>query len=210
MILTHCAAPLLEARALCFKRQDEPVFAPLSFRLDSGDMILLEGANGSGKTTLMRLLTGLLQASSGEVLWRGRPLHRDRSPGDMLFIGHHLGLKARLTPRENLRTSVDLYGAARTNIDAALGYLGLDAVSDEPVYRLSAGQKKRSALARLLLIPATLWLLDEPFVHLDGSGVELMNHLLARHTARHGAVLLSSHDQRVFHTAGIKRMRMDI
>lgn len=203
------ATPLLEARALCFHRQDEPVFGPLDFRLDAGELTLIEGDNGSGKTTLMRILTGLLHAEEGELLWRGEPLHRDRCVGDIVFLGHQLGLKLELTPRENLRVAVGLHGhREHTDIDTVLARVGLAGYGDEPVRRLSAGQKKRAALARLLLIPAVLWLLDEPYANLDRTGIELVNHLLAEHIARGGAALVTSHGAVGFHGGEPQRIRM--
>ena len=99
MTAANTAVPLLEARALSFQRQDEPVFAPLDFRLHAGELALIEGDNGSGKTTLMRILAGLLHVGDGELRWRGEPLQRDRCAGEILFLGHQLGLKADLSPR---------------------------------------------------------------------------------------------------------------
>ena len=203
------ATPLLEARALCFHRQDEPVFGPLDFCLDAGELTLIEGDNGSGKTTLMRILTGLLHAEDGELLWRGEPLHRDRCQGEIVFLGHQLGLKSELTPRENLRVAVGLHGRrGHADIDAALAAVGLAGYGDEPVRRLSAGQKKRAALARLLLVPATLWLLDEPYANLDRTGIELVNRLLSEHVARGGAALVTSHGAVGFHGGEPQRIRM--
>src|SRR5690348_13492744 len=104
------STPLLEAHRLSFHRQDEPVFAPLDFRLHAGELSLVEGDNGSGKTTLLRMLAGLLHRSAGELLWRGEALQRDQCAGEILFLGHQLGLKADLSPRENLRIAVGLHG----------------------------------------------------------------------------------------------------
>jgi energy-coupling factor transporter ATP-binding protein EcfA2 len=102
MTVADPVTPLLEARALSFHRQDEPVFAPLSFQLNSGELALVEGDNGSGKTTLLRILAGLLHVGDGELFWRGQPMQRDTCAGDVLFLGHQLGLKTDLSPRENL------------------------------------------------------------------------------------------------------------
>jgi heme exporter protein A len=203
------ATPLLEARALRFHRQDEPVFGPLDFRLHAGELTLIEGDNGSGKTTLMRILTGLLHAEDGELLWRGEPLRRERCAGEIAFLGHQLGLKAELTVRENLRVATGLYGRREhADIDGALAEVGLAGYADEPVRRLSAGQKKRAALARLLLVPATLWLLDEPYANLDRTGIERVNRLLAEHVARGGAALVTSHGAVSFHGGEPQRIRM--
>ena len=208
-----CEVPLLETRALGFHRRDEPVFASLSFRLHAGELGLIEGDNGSGKTTLLRILAGLLHADEGQLLWRSKPLHRDDCMGDTHFLGHQLGLKADLSPSENLRVAVGLHGqradtSIQTGIALALAEVGLSGYEDEPVRRLSAGQKKRAALARLLLLPATLWLLDEPYANLDRTGIALVNRLLQEHLARGGAALVTSHGAVSFHGGEPQRIRM--
>lgn len=200
---------LIEARGLSFYRQDEPVFGPLDFVLGRGDIALVEGDNGSGKTTLLRILAGLLHLDEGELLWRGAPWRRDDHLGDTLFLGHHLGLKSDLSARENLAVAAGLYGR-KEGMDAerALGEVGLRGYEDEPVRSLSAGQKKRVALARLLLLPATLWLLDEPYANLDRIGIELVNRLLASHAAGGGAALVTSHGAVSFMGGEPRRIRM--
>jgi heme exporter protein A len=209
MISAPTATPLLEARALSFHRQDEPVFGPLDFRLDAGELTLIEGDNGSGKTTLMRILTGLLRPEEGELYWRGQPLTWDRCSGEVLFLGHQLGLKAELSARENLRFAIGLHGhREHSDIDNALMRVGLAGFGDEPVRKLSAGQKKRVALARLLLVPAALWLLDEPYANLDRAGIELVNGLLEAHIAHGGAALVTSHGAVQFHGGEPQRIRL--
>jgi heme exporter protein A len=203
------AKPLLQARALTFHRQDEPVFGPLDFCLDAGELTLIEGDNGSGKTTLMRILTGLLRPEEGELYWRGEPLTWDRCSGEVVFLGHQLGLKADLTPHENLRFAIGLHGhREHSDIDEALARVGLGGYENEPLRKLSAGQKKRVALARLLLIPATLWLLDEPYANLDRTGIELVNGLLEVHIAHGGAALVTSHGAVQFHGGEPHRIRL--
>jgi len=209
MTAAPIAVPLLEARALCFHRQDEPVFAPLDFQLHAGELVLIEGDNGSGKTTLLRMLAGLLHVGSGELRWRGAPLQRDNCAGDILFLGHQLGLKGDLSPRENLRVAAGLHGDRDgISIASALATIGLLGYEDEPVRRLSAGQKKRAALARLLLLPASLWLLDEPYANLDRTGIALVNQVLETHTAAGGAALVTSHGAVSFHGGEPRHIRM--
>ena len=200
---------LLEARALAFYRQDEPVFGPLDFQLAEGEIALVEGDNGSGKTTLLRILAGLLHVEEGSLRWRGEAWQRDAQLGDVLFLGHHLGLKGDLSARENLAVAAGLYGRREEPGPAdALRRIGLAGYEDEPVRRLSAGQKKRAALVRLLLLPATLWLLDEPYANLDRTGIELVNGLLAQHAARGGAALVTSHGAVSFLGGEPRRIRM--
>jgi heme exporter protein A len=209
MTAANTAPPLLEARALSFQRQDEPVFAPLDFRLHAGELALIEGDNGSGKTTLMRILAGLLHVGDGELRWRGEPLQRDQCAGEILFLGHQLGLKADLSPHENLQIAAGLNGYREgMSMATVLIEIGLGGYEDEPVRRLSAGQKKRAALARLLLLPATLWLLDEPYANLDRVGIALVNQLLEMHTARGGAAMVTSHGTVSFHGGEPKHIRM--
>jgi len=209
MTAAHTAVPLLEARALSFLRQDEPVFAPLDFQLHAGELALVEGDNGSGKTTLLRILAGLLHVGEGELNWRGKPLQRDNCVGEILFLGHQLGLKADLSPRENLQIATGLSGCRDgTSVISVLGEIGLSGYEDEPVRRLSAGQKKRAALARLLLLPATLWLLDEPYANLDRTGIALVNQLLKTHTTAGGAALVTSHGAVSFHGGEPRHIRM--
>lgn len=200
---------LLQARALAFYRQDEPVFGPLDFSVGEGEIVLVEGDNGSGKTTLLRILAGLLHIEEGQLSWRGEAWQRDAQLGESLFLGHHLGLKGDLSARENLAVAIGLYGH-RDGLGAAdaLREIGLAGYEDEPVRRLSAGQKKRAALVRLLLLPATLWLLDEPYANLDRAGIELVNGLLARHAARGGAALVTSHGAVSFLGGEPRRIRM--
>jgi heme exporter protein A len=211
MTAANPTVPLLEARALSFLRQDEPVFAPLDFQLHAGELALVEGDNGSGKTTLLRMLAGLLHVGEGELHWRGEPLQRDRCVGEILFLGHQLGLKADLSPRENLQIAAGLHGCRDgVSVTAMLAEIGLRGYEDEPVRRLSAGQKKRAALARLLLLPATLWLLDEPYANLDRAGIALVNHLLETHTAAGGAALVTSHGAVSFHGGEPRHIRMHV
>jgi heme exporter protein A len=201
--------PLLEARSVSFFRRDEAVFAPLDFDVHPGQLTLVEGDNGSGKTTLLRVLAGLLHVGAGELRWRGAPLRRGECAGEILFLGHQLGLKADLSPHENLRIAVGLHGQrAGTSIASTLIEVGLSGYESEPTRRLSAGQKKRAALARLLLVPATLWLLDEPYANLDRAGIALVNHVLKWHTDSGGAALVSSHGTTNFAGDTVRRIHL--
>ncbi|HZX89769.1 MAG TPA: heme ABC exporter ATP-binding protein CcmA, partial [Rudaea sp.] len=167
--------PLLQVRALCYARNDEPVFGPLDFSLRPGEIVLMEGDNGSGKTTLLKVLSGLLEPTAGDVLLRGAPLTLAKLSHQVALLGHLLGLKLELSTLQNLRFAVGI-GGIRAGITphTALASVGLDGYEDQPVRMLSAGQRKRVALARLLLVPAALWLLDEPYANLDREGIELV------------------------------------
>jgi heme exporter protein A len=141
--------------------------------------------------------------------WRGEPLQRNTCAGEILFLGHQLGLKADLSPRENLQIAAGLHGRREgVSVATVLDQIGLRGYEDEPVRRLSAGQKKRAALARLLLLPATLWLLDEPYANLDRIGIALVNDLLEKHTNADGAALVTSHGAVSFHGGEPRHIRM--
>ena len=199
------APALLEARGLAYLRNDEPIFGPLDFALHAGEVVLMEGDNGSGKTTLLRVLSGLLEASAGEIHLQGLPLTIAQLSQQVALLGHHLGIKSELSPLQNLRFAIGLCGLRHgITPHQALLSVGLGGYEDVAVKQLSAGQKKRVALARLLLVPATLWLLDEPYANLDRGGIELVNRLLELHARRGGAALITSHGAYAY-TSGTPR-----
>lgn len=205
------APPLLQARGLAFLRNDEPIFGPLDFELRAGEIVLMEGDNGAGKTTLLRVLSGLIAPSAGEIRLDGAPMILARLSQQAVLLGHLLGLKMELTPLENLRFTIGLGGvrAGHTLHGALLG-VGLGGYEDVPVRQLSAGQKKRVALARLLLVPAMLWLLDEPYANLDREGIELVNRVLEQHARRGGAALITSHGAYAYTSGMPRRIRLGV
>lgn len=186
-------APLLNARGLGFSRNEEPIFGPLDFRLAPGEALLVLGGNGSGKTTLLRVLSGLLEASTGEVELLGKPVDRSHLARGSAYLGHLHGHKAELGALENLAFSQAIQGGGGPGIEAVLAEVGLAGHEDTPARRLSAGQNKRLALARLRLQDAPLWLLDEPYANLDLDGIALVNRLIQGHVAGGGSVLLTTH-----------------
>ena len=188
------APPLLEARGLRFERNDEPIFGPLDFHVDAGEALLVHGSNGSGKTTLLRVLAGLLAPAAGEVRIDGAPETREAVARTSALLGHLLGHKGELSTAENLRFATGLYGCRPgISIDLALASVGLAGFEEAPARQLSAGQRKRLALARLLLVPARLWLMDEPYANLDLPGIALVNRMVELHLQRGGAALITSH-----------------
>ena len=183
---------LLACRGLAFARNEEPVFGPLAFSLSAGEALQVLGGNGRGKTTLLRVLAGLLPASAGEVWMEGRSVDRDHLARGCAFLGHLHGHKGELTALENLRFAQALQDGAG-DPETALRAVGLSGHEDILARRLSAGQNKRLALARLQLSPARLWLLDEPYANLDLDGIALVNRLISAHVAARGSVLLTTH-----------------
>lgn len=201
----HDRPALLEAQALTFARNDEPIFGPLDFSLNAGEVVLIEGDNGAGKTTLLRVLSGLLAPTSGDIRLNGEPLTLALLSPQVALLSHQSGLKPELTALENLRFAAGLHGL-RSGISptTALAGVGLEGYADVPTRQLSAGQKKRVGLARVLMAPVGLWLLDEPYANLDLDGIRLVNRLLENHANRSGAALITSHGAYAY-TSGTPR-----
>jgi heme exporter protein A len=183
---------MLEARDLACWRGERAVFAGLSFTLAPGGAMLLTGPNGAGKSSLLRLMAGLVPPAEGRLLWNGEDALADRAghARRLRYLGHGDALKPALTARENLDFYARLWGGETA---PALAALGLEGLADLPARVLSSGQKRRLALARLALAPASLWLLDEPTVGLDAASVERLGALLAAHRDRGGIVLAATH-----------------
>ncbi|MDH1868740.1 cytochrome c biogenesis heme-transporting ATPase CcmA [Pseudomonas chengduensis] len=189
--------PLLEAVALSCERDWRMLFEQLHFALQPGDMLQISGPNGSGKTSLLRLIAGLRQPTSGDILLQGQALAEQRSElvRNLLWIGHAAGIKGLLTAEENLAWLCALHRPAnREAIWQALEAVGLRGFEDVPCHTLSAGQQRRVALARLYLADTPpLWVLDEPFTALDKSGVAQLEAHLTDHCERGGVVVLTTH-----------------
>ena len=190
---------MLEVRGLECVRGDHRLFTDLSFSLQGGELLRLRGSNGSGKTSLLRILCGLLEQAEGEVLWKGENIHaqRDDFNADLLYLGHLNGIKSELTGFENLRISNTLRGETPTDdqIYDALGQIGLAGREDLPTQVLSQGQKRRVALARLLLSDAALWVLDEPFTALDVDAVAQLGKLIEAHLQKGRMVVYTTHQE---------------
>ena len=192
-------APDLIAEDLACRRGERLVFTGLSFRLLPGGALVLTGANGSGKTSLLRLLAGLLAPAAGRLSWGGAAIARDVAEHRtrLHYVGHQDGVKPGLTPRETLVFWAALRGRELRRdapaLDAALAVFALEPVADWPCRWLSAGQRRRLALARLLLIPAPLWLLDEPVAALDNDNQRRLERAIAEHRAASGRVVLATH-----------------
>ena len=191
---SHAAAPLIDVRGLCFARNDVPVFGPLSFAVDAGEALLVQGGNGAGKTSLLRVLAGLLDGAGGEAWFGGAPAMPASRARHVAYLGHLPGLKADLSALDNLEYLCGLLGRRDSmDFEQALGVVGLAGYEDAPVRTLSAGQRKRLALARLWLSPAPLWLLDEPYANLDLPGIELVNRMVQVHLDGGGGALVTTH-----------------
>ena len=190
-------------RAACFQAHDVacirgggPVFAGVSFRVEPGAALALVGPNGAGKSSLLRILAGLLKPAGGTLVWDGEaldedwPAHRRR----LHYVGHLDAVKPTLTVAENLDDWARLRGAGRAR-PGALEALGIEGLADVPARFLSAGQKRRLALARLLATPAPLWLLDEPTVTLDTDAAARVAALIETHRAGGGMAVVATHGE---------------
>ena len=191
-------SPSLEAITLTCVRGDRRLFHGLSLTLSPGQLLQVEGDNGAGKTSLLRILAGLGMPALGEVRWHGLAIagQRDAYHRQLLYLGHLGALKDELTPQENLLADAHMAGLA--GIDAvrvleALDRMGLRRIAGLPVRVLSAGQRRRAALTRLLLSPPPLWILDEPFNALDAASVTLLQETLEAHVGGGGMAVLTSH-----------------
>lgn len=177
-------------------RGERAVFADLAFEVAGGGALVLEGPNGSGKSSLLRILAGLLAPALGRVCWQGADIRSDREAhrARLHYVGHHDAVKPVLTATENLRAWAHLRGPVdREKVAAAIDRLGLTRVAEAPGRWLSAGQKRRLGLARLLAAPAPLWLLDEPTVALDVSAVTVLEEMMHDHRAQGGLVIAATH-----------------
>ena len=187
---------MLSVQGVHLWRGDRHVLRGVSFAGSPGQCVLLTGKNGAGKTTLIRAIAGLLDPEEGQVFWRGVPARaaRDEFHGELAYLGHEPPLKGDLSARENLKYSIGIRRpVSGAEIDAALARTGALEFADRAVRMLSAGQKRRVALAGVLLTNAVLWLLDEPTTNLDADGQQLVRDLVSEQLARQGIVVAAVH-----------------
>jgi heme exporter protein A len=193
----------LEVRKITCVRGERELFSDIDFQVLPGQCLHIRGENGVGKTSLLRLLTGLASPESGEVLWGGHSIKKGVSEyhSKILFLGHRDALKEDLSAIENLRMYAALDGVTLSEQDSldSLWRFGLRGREDLPVNCLSAGQKKRVLMARMLIRRAQIWILDEPFNALDTHAVKELQGLIEEHLQRDGLVVLTSHQPLAIH-----------
>jgi heme exporter protein A len=186
----------LAVRDLHLWRGERHLLRGVSFELRGGELLQIVGANGIGKTSLLRCVAGLLPLESGDVLWNGEAISRTRDNYDrsLAYLAHLNALKTDLTPVENLQASVLLKRAvSAATVNEALARLHVLQCATLPVRALSAGQKRRVALARIVLMDCPLWILDEPITNLDREGISIIEQCIAEHLNRGGMVLTAAH-----------------
>ncbi|MBW4090297.1 MAG: heme ABC exporter ATP-binding protein CcmA [Proteobacteria bacterium] len=183
---------MLQTENVAAFRGERLVLRDITLRVPAGGALMLVGPNGSGKSTLLRLLAGLLRPAAGRVLWQNEDAAADPAAhgARLVYVGHQDAVKPGLTAAENLRFAAVAGGG---DVAVGLAAVGLTALADLPARVLSAGQKRRLALARLAVSSALLWLLDEPTLGLDAAAVDRFGGLLAGHRARGGVVVAATH-----------------
>jgi heme exporter protein A len=201
----------IQAEGLHLWRGEHHVLDGIGFEAGAGEMLQVTGANGSGKTSLLRALCGLMHLEDGRVLWAGQNIHEDLPAfhSQLAYLGHEPPLKADLTARENLRYWI---GIRRTlsgaEVSAALERVGAAGCAAQPVRTLSAGQKRRVALAGVLLFAAPLWLLDEPATNLDADGQRLVVNLIDEQLSSGGVVVAAVHQDLQIKSAAPRRLEL--
>lgn len=179
--------PLLEVSNLTSERQGSVLFSNLNFALMPGALLQVVGNNGSGKTSLLKILSGLLAIEQGKI---------QRREKSVLYLGHKLGIKLGLTVMENLQELATLHQIFNPkSLHQALDRFELNSLAHRPCTYLSAGQKQRVALARLAFLTLKLWILDEPFAHLDQENCAKLMQCINEHCAAGGGVILTTHQK---------------
>ncbi|MDA0148016.1 cytochrome c biogenesis heme-transporting ATPase CcmA [Vibrio sp. LaRot3] len=204
---------MLEVKQLTAIRDERVLFAALSFTIDSGELVQIEGRNGTGKTTLLRIVAGLGDRDEGEVYWNGETIesNRDDYHQDLLFLGHQTGVKRELTAYENVRFYLSIHSKQsvdKQKIFDALTKVGLAGREDVPVAQLSAGQQRRVALARLWLSDHKLWILDEPLTAIDKQGVKVLEALFLQHAENGGIVVLTTHQDMFADNPKLRKIKL--
>lgn len=184
-----------EGRELACLRGERLVLNGTAFRVDSGTVLVLAGANGTGKSTLLRLMAGLMRPSGGTLLWDGVDVAEDRDAhrARLAYVGHADAVKPALSVIENARFWADVSGAGGQSAEQALESLEIGHLADLPARYLSAGQRRRLGLTRMLTSAARLWLLDEPTTALDADSSQRVAALIDGHRKAGGMAVVSTH-----------------
>ncbi len=203
-------AVLLQIDNLACIRDDRVLFEHLNLSLVAGQMLLVEGYNGSGKTSLLRILTGLKLPDEGKVLWKGISIDRLTSDyyEQVSYVGHHDGVKRELTCLENLRLVQAMGTPSELDLDAVLDRVNLYRYGDTLMGSLSAGQKRRLALARLFATQSILWILDEPFTSLDKASMAHFETMFEQHMQQGGIIVMTSHHDITMQSSQIQRLNL--
>ncbi len=192
-------------------RGERHVLRGVSFSVAGGQCLQLTGPNGAGKTSLLRTVCGLSYPEEGHIRWQGEDVRADLPAfhAQLAYLGHEPPLKMELTARENLYYWVGVRRrVARQEVDGVLDRVGAERWADRPVRTLSAGQKRRAALAGLILMRVPLWLLDEPTTNLDVDGQKLVGRLIDEHLAQGGLAMAAVHHELIVSSQGLRRLEL--
>jgi heme exporter protein A len=193
-------------------RGDRRLFSDVSFVLEPATFMQLTGPNGSGKTSLLRIVSGLMMPESGEVRWQGAKIGTlaEEYSRSITYIGHRNGVKEELSSLENLRVATGIAGVAISREDArqALARVGLGGREDLPVRFLSEGQRRRSALARLLTGNTKLWILDEVLASLDQAAGKLIVAVIGAHLSKGGIAIVATHQELHISAGSFQRLEL--
>ncbi len=188
------------------------LFQSLSFAIQSSTALHIRGTNGSGKTSLLRILSGLRQPEQGSVYWNGLPISSNRTQylENISYQGHETGLKSDLNAIENLEFSIRMQNHNSSfTIQEVLEKLEIDHVSMLPCFALSAGQRQRIALARIILSGTTLWILDEPGTALDQTGLQIFESIVTEHVQNGGMMVFTSHHDFKLESVNYEQLSLD-
>lgn len=201
---------MLTVTDLTCRRQQTFVFQNISFEIQAGMLLVLKGPNGSGKSSLLRMLSSLSTPFSGEILWNHHSIFKNLSVyrEHIYFVGHQNGLKLGLTVNENIKLMESLFLTAPVDSLKYLKLLELHHKLETKTCFLSAGQRRRLALFKLMMFPKTLWLLDEPFAALDHHSKSIITRLIESHLKSGGMIVLSTHEAVTFNGAKIKELSL--
>jgi len=203
---------MLKAEGLAVWRGDSCLFSGQELEVNGGELLYVSGPNGIGKTTLLRLLCGLVLPEEGTISWFGDNIRElgDEYHRELFYFGHLNGIKGELSALENLNMAAMLAGQSLSEDQVldALDRMGLEGYEDLPTKVLSQGQKRRVALAGLLLTRARLWVLDEPFTALDVAAIANLRDTLLAHLRAQGMIVLTTHQEVDFDTDRVRHLRM--